>query len=68
MGADEGDEDAGLAFALAAPVLPLGNTSLGLAFAYGALALRRRRPRPGRRTASNDGTLLLRRYVPRDKE
>jgi hypothetical protein len=30
---------AGLAFALAAPLLPLGNSSLGLAFAYGALAL-----------------------------
>jgi hypothetical protein len=30
---------AGLAFALAAPLLPLGNTSLGLALAYGALAL-----------------------------
>jgi len=30
---------AGLAFALAAPLLPLGNTSLGLALAYGVLAL-----------------------------
>jgi serine/threonine-protein kinase len=30
---------AGLAFALAAPLLPLGNTSLGLALAYGGLAL-----------------------------
>jgi hypothetical protein len=30
---------AGLALALAAPLLPLGNTSLGLAFAYGGLAL-----------------------------
>ncbi|MDE3025809.1 MAG: hypothetical protein KGI93_09585, partial [Acidobacteriota bacterium] len=29
----------GLAFALAVPVLPLGNDSLGLAVAYGALAL-----------------------------
>jgi eukaryotic-like serine/threonine-protein kinase len=30
---------AGLALALAAPLLPLGNTSLGLALAYGVLAL-----------------------------
>ena len=30
---------AGLAFALAVPVLPLGNVSLGLAILYGALAL-----------------------------
>ena len=30
---------AGLAFALAVPLLPLGNTSLGLALAYGVLAL-----------------------------
>jgi protein kinase-like protein len=30
---------AGLALALAAPVLPLGNVALGLALAYGALAL-----------------------------
>ncbi len=29
----------GLALALAAPIFPLGNVSLGLAFAYGALAL-----------------------------
>jgi hypothetical protein len=50
-------------------VMFLTLTTLVFAFgAYAALALRRRRPRPGRRTASNDGTLLLRRYVPRDKE
>jgi hypothetical protein len=43
---------AGLAVALAAPLLPLGNASLGLAIAYGALALAwyllfRRDPRSG---------------------
>jgi len=32
-------ERAGLAFALAVPVLPLGNVSAGLAWAYGGLAL-----------------------------
>jgi hypothetical protein len=43
---------AGLAFALALPLLPLGNISLGLALVYGALALAwlllfARDPRPG---------------------
>ena len=50
-------------------VLFLTLTTLVFALgAYGALALRRRKPRARRRAASADGTLLLRRYVPRDKE
>ena len=36
---DEERERAGLAVALAVPVLPLGNVSLGLAILYGALAV-----------------------------
>ena len=47
---------AGLAVALAAPVLPLGNLSLGLAIAYGVLAVTWvRPPRPGRGTKPPPG-------------
>jgi len=50
-------------------VLFLTLTTLVFALgAYGALALRRRKPQARRRSAGTDGTLLLRRYVPRDKE
>lgn len=49
-------------------VLFLTLATLVFAFgAYGALALRRRKPRAGRRAAPA-GEALLRRYVPRDKD
>jgi hypothetical protein len=50
-------------------VLFLTLTTLVFAFgAYGALALRRRRPLLRRREHHLGGEALLRRYTPRDKE